>query len=76
MKLNNCMDAWLFSASQYVQMTVKKLEEYITKHEKKEWKIPMNAEMPMKTIYHPELDVSPELDPSEASYYQSLIGIL
>ena len=26
--------------------------------------------------YHPELDISPELLPDEAAYYQSLIGIL
>jgi hypothetical protein len=30
----------------------------------------------MTTSYRPELDVSPELDPEDASYYQSLIGIL
>jgi len=30
--------------------------------------------LPVK--YHPELDVTPELDPERASYYMSLIGIL
>ena len=30
----------------------------------------------MKSTYWPELDVSPELEPAEASYYQSLIGVL
>ena len=28
------------------------------------------------TINRPELDITPELDPSMASYYMSLIGIL
>ena len=30
----------------------------------------------MRSTYRPELDVSEELSPSDASYYQSLIGIL
>ena len=30
----------------------------------------------MQTSYRPELDVSLELEPIEAAYYQSLIGIL
>ena len=30
----------------------------------------------MRSAYRPELDVSEELSPSDASYYQSLIGIL
>ena len=40
------------------------------------WKLPNKAETPMQTSYHPELDVSPELESDDASYYQSLIGIL
>ncbi|MFN9980135.1 MAG: hypothetical protein ACK53Y_09490, partial [bacterium] len=30
----------------------------------------------MQTNYRPELDVSPLLDPEQANYYMSLIGIL
>ena len=30
----------------------------------------------MTTSYRPELDITPELDPTMASYYMSLIGIL
>lgn len=50
--------------------------EYLDKEENKRWKLPAKAETPMTTSYRPELDVSPELGPKEASYYQSLIGIL
>ncbi len=31
---------------------------------------------PMQLDYQPELDVSPLLDPDQANYYASLIGIL
>ena len=34
------------------------------------------AETPMQTSYRPELDVSPELSPVDAAYYQSLIDVL
>ena len=34
------------------------------------------AENPFKMGYDPELDTSPELDPDEASYYLTIIGIL
>jgi len=31
---------------------------------------------PMTVGYRPELDITPLLDPDQASYYMSLIGIL
>jgi hypothetical protein len=40
------------------------------------WKILRKAETPIQTSYCPELDVTPELDPPTAEYYQSLIGVL
>ena len=40
------------------------------------WKLTEKAETTLKTSYRPELDVSPEIKPSEAAYFQSLIGIL
>ena len=39
-------------------------------------KLPSRAETPLPTSYRPEMDVSPLLDPDDANYYQSLIGIL
>jgi hypothetical protein len=55
---------------------VKNVEDYIEKQSDPRWKLPAKAETPMQTSYRPELDVSPELEPQEAAYYQSLIGIL
>ena len=40
------------------------------------WKIPNEADTPLTTTYRPELDVSRELNETDAAYYQSLIGIL
>ena len=42
----------------------------------KHWKMPNKAYAPLTTTYRPELDVSRELNETDAAYYQSLIGIL
>ena len=42
----------------------------------KHWKMPNKADTPLSTTYRPELDVSRELNEDDASYYQSVIGIL
>ena len=75
-QLENGVWAWAFSSSQYVQAAVKNVEDYLSKDENKGWKLPRSADTPMSTSYRPELDVSPELGPKEAAYYQSLIGVL
>ena len=75
-QLENGVNAWAFSSSQYAQAAVKNVEEYLAKEENKHWKLPSKAETPMTTSYRPELDISRELNPTEAAYYQSLIGVL
>ena len=70
--LNNGAKAWSFSSSQYVQAAVKNVEDYAAK---RGWKLP-RAQTPISTVYRPELDVSRELNNSDSSYYQSLIGLL
>ena len=74
--LENGAEAWAFSSSQYVQAAVRNVEDHLVKGENKKWTLPSKADTPMKTSYRAELDVSPELTPSDASYYQSLIGVL
>ena len=71
--LKNGVEAWSFSSSQYVQAAVKNVEEYLASKEKK---LPSRASAPFTSNYRPEVDTSPELDPAEASYYMSLIGVL
>ena len=75
-KLDNGVDAWAASSSQYIQAAVRNVEEYIEKSHDKQWKIPNKVETPMQLTYRPKLDVSEELSPSDTAYYQSPIGIL
>ena len=72
-QLSNGVEAWSFSSSQYVQAAVKNVERYLTTIGKK---LPNRADTPIRTSYRPELDVTPELKTQDATYYQSMIGVL
>ena len=71
--LDNGATAWAFSSSKYVRAAVKNVETKIMKEGKK---LPKTCDTPMSTEYRPEVNVSPELSSDEASYFQSLIGVL
>jgi len=75
-QLDNGVKCWAFSSSQCVQAAVKNVEEYLCKRDDVNWKLPTKAETPLQTAYRPELDVSPELEPTDTAYYMSLIGML
>ena len=65
--------AWAFGSSQYVQAAVKNVEQYLEKSGKS---LKPKAIDVLPKGYRPEIDISPELGPQEASYFQSLIGVL
>jgi hypothetical protein len=75
-KLDNGVKCWAYSSSQYVQAAIQNAEEYLSKRDGVNWKLPTKTETPLQRSYHPELDVSPELKPTDAAYYMSLIGML
>ena len=64
---------WTQSAASYVKEAVKNMEEWM---ERMGLKFPAQCDTPMPTTYRPELDVSPELLPEVANWYQSAIGVL
>ena len=73
MNLPNGVEAWAFSSSQYVQATVKNVEEYLGK---KGMKLKKGVKAPFTSSYRLEVDGNEELDDEGVTYYQSLIGIL
>ena len=75
-KLDNGVTVWAFGSSQYVQAAVKNVETWLRKPENIRWRMPAKARTPLKSGYRPELGVTKELSQSNASYYQSLIGVL
>ena len=72
-KFENGTDVWAWGSSQYVQASVKNAEDYL---EKSGEKLVAWAPTPLLNGYRPEIDVSPELERAEASYFHSLIGVL
>ena len=71
--LANGMKAWAFGSHQYVQSAVKNVHDHLVK---KGLKLPYSAPNPLSTDYRPEIDTTPELGESDASYYHCLIGVL
>ena len=71
--LDNGTKCWSFSSSQYVQNAIKNVEDHL---QSRGTSLPNRAKSPWSTNYRPEIDTSPELIPTEAAYYQSLIGVL
>ena len=71
--LENGKKCWSFSLSQYVQNAVKNVEDYRSKCGL--GPLP-RVQSPWPSNYRLEADVTSELTLIQASYFQSLIGIL
>ena len=72
-QIDSTTKAWAFSSTQYVQAAVTNVENYLSKRGEK---LRAKASNVLPKDYHPEVDVTEELAHDEASYYQSLIGVL
>ena len=72
-ELENGVNAWSFSSSQYVKSAILNVENRL---KDKGLYLPKKCTSPIKRDYRSEVDISSELDAQEAAYYQSLIGIL
>ena len=72
-QLENGLNAWCFSSSQYVQNAIKNVEGYLSCEGNS---LPKRVKKCWTSNYRPETDTSPELSLKQVSYYQSLIGIL
>ena len=71
--LEGGVTCWAFSSSQYVQAACSNVDEYLTKNKER---VLTKSRSPWPSNYRPESDVSPELSPEKASYFQSLVGVL
>jgi hypothetical protein len=71
--LENGNRAWAFGSCQYVQTAVRNVEDHLAKSGEK---LPYKAPTPLSSGYRPEIDVSPKLGDTEASYFHSLVGVL
>ena len=68
--------AYSLSPSKYVQENVRLVENYLEERHGICLKKGSRAKSPLPANYRPEFDMTEELEGEEASYYQSLVGIL
>ena len=72
-QLSNDVEAYSVITIQYVQEAVNTVERHLTD---KGMHLKSGGTAPLSPGYRPELDASTELELQDATYYQSLIGIL
>jgi hypothetical protein len=70
---NEVRPVWSMSATNYIKEALCNLELELAKVGKT---LKRKPNTPMQTNYQPELGISPILDPEQANYYMSLVGIL
>ena len=64
--LNNGAEAWSFSSCQYVKDSVANVEKYLKDNG---GSLAKKMEISIRANYRSEIDVTPELNTEEASYY-------
>jgi Reverse transcriptase (RNA-dependent DNA polymerase) len=67
------IECWTMSAEQYVNASVKNVEEALAK---RGLRLPTKCYTPLPTDYHPELETSAELKSDGIQLYQELVGVL
>ena len=65
--------SWSMSGDHYVEKAIQDVEQVLMSHGRE---LRANQKSPFDTGYRPEMDVSPELDDENFSYFQELIGVL
>ena len=75
MKLTNGVESWGMSSSKYALAAVANVVAHLESKGQVHM-LPKRAPTPFNGGYQPEMDVSSELCPESATYYQSQIGIL
>jgi hypothetical protein len=74
-RLPNQVEAWAMSPSKYIQEACKNAKQW-HKENKPQSIYPNKCSAPFSNKYCPECDITPELEPEEALYFQSIIGVL
>ena len=76
MKMPNGIIASGVSPSKYVQEAVRNCEDYLKKNYPDDYELTKYAPNPFPMEYEPSMDTSALLVTEQASYYQSIIGVL
>jgi hypothetical protein len=69
----NGRECWAMSSDLYIKRAIADVERELAQIDRA---LKSKASTPMTAGYRPELDISDELDPRRANYFQGLIGVL
>ena len=72
-ELKNGQKCWAFGSKQYVEAAVHNVMDYLKKRCES---LPKKCVTPISAGYRPEVDTSRELEPEDAAYFHSLVGVL
>ena len=73
---NNVMYAWWLSPSKYVREAVNNCVKILRDNFEGEYSLPKQAPNTFMYEYEPEIEISEPIYPEQASYFQSLIGVI
>ena len=76
MTLINGVVAWVIIPLKYVREAAKNFAKHVKDNFRRKYTFPARAEYPFDMGYEAVMDTSKSLDPSEASYFRSIIGIM
>ena len=74
--VENGVVCWGLSPSKYIQESVRNCENHLKDNFDGKYSLTKNAPNPFAMGYDPDIDITPECEPEEASYYNSLIGMM
>ena len=75
-QMDNDVWCWSISPSKYVQEAVRDYQKYLKEDLSDEYELIANAPNPFQLGYEICMDVYPLLSPDEASYFQTIIGVM
>jgi hypothetical protein len=67
---------WGMSPAKYIKEAVSNCEKHLKTNYDSWYAMPTQAANPLVMGYEPEIDETPALDPDQASYFQSIIGVM
>ena len=76
MQLENNIWCWGISPFKYVKEAVRNCEEHLKTHFRGKYGLVKSDPNPFVMGYEPAMDISTECDVEEATYFQSVIGIM
>jgi hypothetical protein len=75
-QMSNGVLAWGMSPTKYIKEAVSNCKKHLKLNYGSRYVLPTQVANPFAMGYEPELDETPALDPEQALYFQSIIGVM